>query len=211
MKKNMIRTLAAIFILTCMFAMTASAAAQIKKVKYEGNGKVDVDFSSKVKYKNVKVTVKDAKGVKVSTVIVDKDKDDLEFRMTGFKQGKTYTFTISGIKKRGEKAFGSVKGTVKVPKASKAKGSIKIKEIDYDHEDMDVDIEFSVKVQWKNPKVTITDGKNQYVVRITDKDHDDMEIKVTKLTPGKTYTYKISGIRRKGETAYTTISGTFVA
>ena len=83
-------------------AVPAFAAPKVKKAEYEGKGRVEVDFNSKVKYKNVKVTVKDNKGATYSTTINEKDNDDLTFTIKNFKTGRTYTYTISGIKKSNE-------------------------------------------------------------------------------------------------------------
>ena len=49
------------------------------------------------------------------------------------------------------------------------------------------------------------------MTRIIEKDSDSIEVKVSKLTLGKKYTYKISGVSAKGTNSYKTISGTFVA
>lgn len=94
------------------FAVPAelSASKMIKKVEYEGRGKVEVEFRGKVQYKRVKVTVQDAQGKTYAAKILDKDNDDLEFRVTGLKSGETYSFTISGIRKRGAKAYTSYRG-----------------------------------------------------------------------------------------------------
>ena len=68
MKKNnrniVRRMLAALMIMVWMVvaAVPAFAAPKIRKAEYEGKGRVEVDFNSKVRYQNVKVTVKDDKG-----------------------------------------------------------------------------------------------------------------------------------------------------
>ena len=65
MKKNnrniVRRMLAALMIMVWMVvaAVPAFAAPKIRKAEYEGKGRVEVDFNSKVRYQNVKVTVKD--------------------------------------------------------------------------------------------------------------------------------------------------------
>lgn len=193
---------------TLAMAMPAMAAPKVKQTEYEGNGRVEVDFKSNVKYKNVKVTVKDNSGKSYATKIVEKDNDDLTFVIKNFAKGKTYTYTISGIKKKSEKNYSSIKGTVKIPGAASAPA---VKEVDYDRGDREVEFEFKNRVQWKSPKVTISDGKTNYVIRINEKDSDSIEVKVKKLTIGKKYTYKISGVRIRGNSAYQTITGTFTA
>lgn len=189
-------------------AVPAFAAPKVKKAEYEGKGRVEVDFKSKVKYKNVKVTVKDNKGATYSTTINEKDNDDLTFTIKNFKTGRTYTYTISGVKKNNESSYGKVTGKVTIPTPTTTP---KVKEVDYDKGDREVEFEFTTRVQWKGTKVTITDGSKNYVTRIKEKDSDSIEVKVSKLTIGKKYTYKISGVRVKGANSYKTISGTFIA
>lgn len=189
-------------------AVPAFAAPKVKKAEYEGKGRVEVDFNSKVKYKNVKVTVKDNKGATYSTTINEKDNDDLTFTIKNFKTGRTYTYTISGVKKNNESSYGKVTGKVTIPTPTTTP---KVKEVDYDKGDREVEFEFTTRVQWKGTKVTITDGSKNYVTRIKEKDSDSIEVKVSKLTIGKKYTYKISGVRVNGANSYKTISGTFVA
>ena len=208
MKKQVLRTMITALILTCLIAVSAFAAPRVKKVQYKGNGRVEIDFRSKVSYRNAKVSVRDNRGNRIGAVIIDRDDDDIEIRLLGYKAGKTYTIKVSGIRKRGEANYGSVKAAVKLPQT---KGSIPVREIEYDNEDRDVEFSFSSRVEWKNPRVTISDGKNQYVIRIKDRDPKEIEVRVRKLKRGKTYKYTISGIRRAGSGAFTTISGTFTA
>ena len=214
MKKNnrntVRRMLATLMIMVwaTIAAVPAFAAPKVKKAEYEGKGRVEVDFNSKVKYKNVKVTVKDNKGATYSTTINEKDNDDLTFTIKNFKTGRTYTYTISGVKKNNESSYGKVTGKVTIPTPTTTP---KVKEVDYDKGDREVEFEFTTRVQWKGTKVTITDGSKNYVTRIKEKDSDSIEVKVSKLTLGKKYTYKISGVRVNGANSYKTISGTFIA
>lgn len=186
--------------------LPAQAACSIKKAEYEGNGKVEVKFTSKVTYPALKVTVKNSSGTKMSVKVIEKDDDDLEFKIKGFKAGQTYTYKISGIRKKGESKNSSVSGKITIPKSN---GSVSVKKVEYDAEDREVDIEFAGKVQWKNPKVVIKNGKTDYVRKITDKGSDDIEVSVKALKKGVTYTYTISGIRKKGASKYGTVTGTF--
>lgn len=118
-KKRMPLILLAVALLVIAQILPVSAAAPKKEsVEYKGNGRVDVEFRTKVNYKNTSVTVKDSSGKKYKAYIVDKDSDDLEFRIKNFKKGKSYRFTIDGIRKRGTVRYSSVSGTVKIPKAS---------------------------------------------------------------------------------------------
>ena len=58
-------------------------------------------------------------------------------------------------------------------------------------------------------KVIIKDAEGRtYSCRISERDRDGMEIAVKGLASGK-YTVKISGIRLRGDTAYTSITASF--
>lgn len=114
---------AAVMILTA--AVPVSAAPPKKhSVEYKGKGKIEVEFRSNVYYKKSSVTVKDTSGKKYSAYITDRDKDDLDFKIRNYKEGKTYKFTIKGVKKRGSSRYGKVTGTVKIPAAASAISSI---------------------------------------------------------------------------------------
>ena len=77
---------------------TDNAKVAIKKVKYDSRDQeLDIDFNGNVKYKSVKVIVKDASGRKYTARITEKGKDDLEVKITGLKRGKTYTVTVVGV------------------------------------------------------------------------------------------------------------------
>lgn len=122
MKARLLRlsTVAALM-LTLLITSAASAFAassNIEKIEYDGKGKVEVDFVKNVKYKNAKVTVKDTAGNKYAATILSKDSDDLDFRISKYKAGKTYKFTIKGIKVKGASKYGKVSGTVKIPAAA---------------------------------------------------------------------------------------------
>jgi hypothetical protein len=189
-------------------AVPAMAAPSVKEAEYEGNGRVEVEFKTKVSYKDLKVTVKDSKGKTYTAKIIEKDNDDLTFVIKGYKTGRTYTYTISGIKKKSESKYGKLTGKVTIPAAITAP---KVKKVKYDAGDKEVEFKFTTHVEWKSPKVTISDGKNNYVVKILEKDDDEIEVKVKNLTKGKKYNYKITGIKIKGNNAYKTITGTFKA
>lgn len=210
MKKKMRTILCTLMVLVWVAAaaMPAMASPKIKEAEYEGNGRVEVDFGTKVSYKSAKVTVKDSNGKAYSTKINKKDDDDLTFTIKSFKKGLTYTYKISGIRKKTEKSYSTITGKIKIPAAIAAP---KVKKVEYDRKDKDVDFKFTTKVQWKSPKVTIKSGTTNYVVKINEKDNDEIEVKVKNLTKGKKYTYKISGVRVNGTKTYKTVTGTFVA
>lgn len=99
----------------------AASAPRIEDVDYEGNGVVEVEFAGDVKYRNVKITVKDSKGKKYKARVVRKDADDIKFKIKKFKKGKKYTFRIKGVKRWNAGAYRTVKGKVKIPGKAKKK------------------------------------------------------------------------------------------
>ena len=214
MKKTRIRIMAmvcAIVMVLQFGAISAMAAPRIQKAKYEKNGKVEVDFRSKVSYRNLKVTVKDSTGKAYTAVITERDDDELEFVVKKFKAGAKYTYKISGIKARGEKTYGTVSGTFTIPAAKTAAPALKVKKAKFDYKDKELDIEFNSKVTYKKTTVTVSDGKKTYKAYITERDNDELEIRVIGLTKGKTYNYTLTGICKKGQTKAVTLKGSFKA
>lgn len=96
----------------------AKTKISVEEVKYLGKGKVEVEFYRDVAYKNAKVTVKDTSGKSYDASIYKKDDDELRFKVKDYKAGKTYKFTISGVKKIGAASYGKASGTFKIKKAS---------------------------------------------------------------------------------------------
>lgn len=208
-RRIMLMILSLMMILTLnATAVFAASAPTLDEVKYEGNGRVEVEFTGKVAWKSPKVTVKDLSGNSYTASIVDKDSDEIEFKIKNFKKNTTYKFTIKGVAKKGTSTYTSISGKVKIPAA----GKIVIDDIEFDQSDKEVEFDFETRVQWKSPKVTITDstGKN-YVTAINSKDKDSLEVEVKGLKEGKTYKYKITGIRKYGTKDYRTLSGSFKA
>lgn len=197
---------AAVLASTLLFPTTVFAAskASIKKTTYEGSGIVDVDFSKDVQYKNTKITVKDSSGKTYSATIRDKDEDDLEFRIAKYATGKTYQYTISGVRNRGTSSYSTLSGKVTIPGASSKAQIAKTK---YDGGGK-VEVDFKSKVQYKNAKVTVKDSKGKsYSASIIDRDDDELEFKIKGFKSGTAYSYTISGIRPKGASSYTSVSG----
>lgn len=99
-----------------LLVMPVSAAAlQKKSIRYEGYGKVELEFRSKVQWKNAKVTVKDSTGKAYSVKILNKDNDEIEFKILQFKQGQKYTCTVSGVRQGRSGSYGKVSGSVTIP------------------------------------------------------------------------------------------------
>ena len=189
-------------------AMAAkSKAPKIRKVVYDENGEVDVDFKGHVEYGKTKIKVKDSSGKSYKAVITDKDDDDLDFTVKNFKAGKKYTFKITKVRKAGTKKYYTVKGSFKIPAGKK----VVVEEVDYDAEDDEVSIDFKSRVSYKNLKVKISDENKNYSVKILKKDNDEIELRVSGLKEGETYSYKITGVAPYGTKKYKTVKGTFIA
>ena len=206
MKKRMIAILL-VLVLTVITALPAMAAApKLKRTEYEGNGVVDVDFTKKVSYKSAKVVVKDPNGKKMSVKIIEKDDDNISFKVSGVKPGTKYKYTISGVRVGKSGSFGKVTGSFKTPVAPT---NVQIKSVKYDKSDKEIEVDFSTKVQYKNLKVTVknSSGKKMTVKQI-EKDDDELSVKVSGMKSGK-YAIQISGVSVKGEGSYQTISKTF--
>ncbi|MCM1365166.1 MAG: hypothetical protein NC122_10090 [Faecalibacterium sp.] len=186
----------------------ASTKLTVKKAAYDSKDKeLELDFSAKVQYKNLKVTVKDSAGKTYTTKVVDKDDDELDISVKGLAAGKKYTYTVSGIRKKGASSYGSLTGTFTTPAAST---KLTVKKAAYDSKDKELELDFSAKVQYKNLKVTVKDSAGKtYTTKVVDKDDDELDISVKGLAAGKKYTYTVSGIRKKGASSYGSLTGTF--
>ena len=208
MKKRIVSLLLVVLLLTVSAVPALAAAPKIKKVEYDGNGVVDVDFTTKnVRYKNAKVVVKDSAGKRLTAKIIEKDTDEISFKVTGVKAGKKYTFTISGVRAGKSGSYGTVKGSFSTPS-----GKPKIVKVAFDPDYDDLEIDFATDVEYKNLKITVrdADGNNLLIYNI-EKDPDNLDMDVEGMVVGKTYTITVSGVRVKGVGSYTSVSKTFVA
>ena len=206
MKRLFALLLAAALLLSAVPAFAASAS--IRKVEYEGSGKVEVEFKKDVQYKSAKVKVTDSDGKSYTAKISDKDEDDLTFKVSSIAAGKTYKFTISGVRAGRSGSYGSVSGSFKTPSAKK----VSIRSLDYDREDRELEIEFNCDVQYKSLKVEVQDANGKsYSVKIRDKDEDSVEVRISGLKKGTKYGVRVSGVRAEGADSYTYVSKTFRA
>ena len=205
-KRLIAMLLAAVLLMVC--AVPAMAAApKVKKIEFEGNGVVEVEFTSKnVKYKNPKIAVTDAEANFLSAKIVKKDGDDLTFKVSGLKSGTKYGFAISGLRAGKSGKFDIVNGSFKPPSGPA------IKKVTYDKADKELDIEFATKVQFKGLNVVVkdTDGKALTVKKIK-KGDDDLELKVSGVKKGQKYVVIVNGVRVGGLGDYVSASKTFKA
>ena len=208
MKKRIVSLLLVVLLLTVSAVPALAAAPKIKKVEYDGNGVVDVDFTTKnVRYKNARVVVKDSAGKRLTAKIIEKDTDEISFKVTGVKAGKKYTFTISGVRAGKSGSYGTVKGSFSTPS-----GKPRIVKVAFDPDYDDLEIDFATDVEYKNLKITVRDADgNKLLIYNIEKDPDNLDMDVEGMVVGKTYTITVSGVRVKGVGSYTSVSKTFVA
>ena len=206
------RSLTALLLAAVLLVMSAvpalASAPKVKQTEYEGNGVVEVDFSSKrVRYKNARVVVKDAAGNRMSVTILEKDGDGMTFRVKKVKPATRYTYTVSGVRKGVSGSYGSVKGSFRTPADVP-----EIAKVEYDPRDGELEVEFATRVQFRNLKVVVKDADgSRLTVTRTEKGKDDVEVKVKGMTPGQRYTVTVSGVRVKGKGGYITVGKTFTA
>lgn len=102
MKKFRVSKLILIFVIIATIIIGSSSisfATTVSKVNYLGSGKVEVSFANKTSYKkSVKVKAKDNKGKTYQVKISNKKDKKLKFKIYGFKAGRSYKLTISGLK-----------------------------------------------------------------------------------------------------------------
>lgn len=155
----------------------AFAAAPTKeKVKYLGNGKVEVDFRQDVNYKKTKVSVKDTSGNTYKVSIYERDDDELKFRIKNYKAGKTYNFTITGIRAEHTSKYGKVTGKVKIPKVDSNAKNITAKE--------------ARDIALKDADVELSDVYDLEVEK--DRDGGEVKYEVSFKAGGWEYDYEIS-------------------
>ena len=124
-RKRMIRwSISLAVMLTLLLGSQISAMAAsptVEEVEHKGKGRVEVDFYGNVRYKNLKVSVKDTSGRKYKVTRVRRDDDEVKFTIKNYKAGKTYKITIKGVKSAGTQSFGKATAKLKIPKAAKGK------------------------------------------------------------------------------------------
>lgn len=94
------------------FSVPEAKKLAIKELDYDrGDRELEIDFTTKVQYKGLKVQVKDASGKSYSVKIREKDSKGVEVRISGLEKGVTYGVKISGVCVKGSGSYGSVVGS----------------------------------------------------------------------------------------------------
>ncbi len=69
----------------------------IRKIQYDRDGEIEIDFSGSVEYGDVKAAVSSLLGGEFEVVITEKDRDSIEGYVRGLEYGGIYTLTVSGV------------------------------------------------------------------------------------------------------------------
>lgn len=87
-------------------------------------------------------------------------------------------------------------------------GRVKIDYVDYEEDR--IYIYFEDYVRWKNPTVSVRDEEgNSYAALIGETESDACIVETKGLEGGKTYSFVLGGITRKGDSTATTVKGYF--
>ena len=79
------------------------------------DGKLNVVFKGKVKWKNPTVSVKDENGGSYSDMITDTSSDSCEISIKGLEGGADYEFILAGVAPRDGGSYASIKGYFDTP------------------------------------------------------------------------------------------------
>lgn len=140
-------------------ASAAAKKAKIKEIEYKGKGVVEAEFYGKVRFSKPSVTIKDNKGKKYRAKVVKRDRDDIKFRIVGYKAGRTYTFGIKRVKPwRGGK-YATVYGKVAIKAVPKFIGVAKAKQIALNNARLNAN-----QVRFIKAKLDYDDGRYIYDV-----------------------------------------------
>lgn len=212
---SVLTTSASVFAANADFTSTTKNTSNIpvKSVSYDYDDyddDIEIDFSSRIQLKpNAKVKVKDNTGKVYKSYIEDYDSDEIDLDIANLNANRNYTVTIKGIKNSTASKYGKLKIKFNIPKAS----TNLVKEVDYDADDREVSFEFKNRVSYSNPTVVITNTSNTktYPATIIERDNDELSVRVSGLTRGATYKYKITGVINQANGSNKTLSGTFTA
>lgn len=94
-----------------IYTPTYKGCVQLKNAEYDiKDREVEFIFSADVEYRNPRITIKRG-STSYFRKINKKERREIEVSVKALKKGRIYTFTITGIRKKGAKKFGSISGT----------------------------------------------------------------------------------------------------
>lgn len=189
-------------------ALTLPDGAQPHILTYQflGSRKASFQFMRKVEYKAPKVTVVNEKGEKFAAKVVKKSSGELVVSIPEAVKGEKYKLTLSGVRVKGQKDYGTVSKEFRVPPNSRPT----VKSVQY--KEGYVIVEFNEKIDVKGAKASVkgSNGK-RFSAKITKSDDTRVRFDVKNPVAGKSYAFSLSGIRVHGGLSYTSVTGKFTA
>jgi len=186
MKKIVVIALALAVVLGLSAALADPAV--VRRTVYEGMGVVDVDFLWDVSYRDPQVTVTDSDGLRCAVRIMERDEDDLSFRLENAVPVIHYSYTISGVRSGFSGDYAEFTGSFVVPE----KQGLEIKKVDYDLDDDELDVEFRGSVNLQDARISVSDAEgNSYDLTLRELEGDGFEAYVPGLQRGERYTVTV--------------------
>jgi len=190
------------------FATEPAAEPSFFRAEYEGNGRVEIEFKRDMSYQNLSVEVLNPFGQPEDVTLIEVDDDDLTFSVADVRDETTYTFTVSGIREGRTGDFGAITGQFTTP----GPDDVVITELEGDVEDGEIEIDFLGRVRYDNPAVTVTRADGTALdARITDRENDSIELRVSGLTRGEEYTVTVTGVAPQDSGVFGSVTRTFIA
>ena len=172
---------------------------------YEGYGVVELDFRGDVRYENLSVTVQDMSGEVQNVLVLGRDDDDLTFRIENAKPDTAYSFTVSGVKMRGDTDYGVLTGEIAIP----PEGHTVIQSVELD--DGGLEIELLGPVEYGAFAVKLTDAQGaELPATVEEREDDGIELRVRGLNAGEEYTVTVEGVGLRGSGVSAAVTRTFV-
>ena len=75
----------------------AEGEVAIRKIEYDRDGEIEIDFSGTADLKNAAVTITSALGAEFEVKIAETERNSIEGFVKGLEYGGIYTLTVSGI------------------------------------------------------------------------------------------------------------------
>lgn len=80
----------------------------IRKVEYDRDGEIDIEFNRRVDYREAKVTVSSVLGGSFEVTVTELDRDGIEGFVKGLEYGGIYTIQVSGVSAAGAESYADI-------------------------------------------------------------------------------------------------------
>ena len=203
--KKLLAVLTVLALALAIPALATSAATVPERppfiAAYEGNGVVEIDFPADVRWRDLSVTAADMFGDAQTVTVLERDDDELTFRIENAKDEMIYTFTVTGVE--GQDAL---TGEIVTPAA----GHTLIQKVELD--DGGREIELMGPGEYDNPAVTLTAADGTAIeAEIVERDDDSIEVRAKGVVRGGEYTVTVSGVGLRGSGVSGTVTRAFIA